>query len=142
MGALRQGNPAMCRHPTVARFVGDDLAQPRLERRARAKPAERVVGVHKSLLRGILRVGGVPGDLVGDPVRQLLVLLDKCFIGVDIAGSRAFDERYIVQWSALHGSFAIPSYQPTRPMVPLKACLSRRPGSLVEWQSPRAASSS
>jgi hypothetical protein len=69
-------------------------------------------------LRGVLRVRGVTGDLVGDPKRQLLVLLDKCFISVDIAVFGSFDERYVVQWPALHGSIAIPSYQLERALVP------------------------
>jgi hypothetical protein len=45
-------------------------------------------------------------------------VLDECFISVDIAVFGSFDERYVVQWPALHGSIANPSYQLERVMVP------------------------
>src|SRR5207253_7287203 len=124
-GALRQDRPLLGRGPAITRFVSDNAAQPWLERRARAKTAERVVGVHESLLGSVFRVRGVAGDLVGDPKRQLLVVLDKCFICVDIAVFGSFDERYVVQWPALHGSIAIPSYQPAPRPVPAKVALGR-----------------
>lgn len=98
----------MSRQPAIACLVGDDPEKPRSKRRPRPKAAERVVGVHEPLLRGIFRVGGVAGDLVGDPERQLLVLLDEYFICVYIAVPCAFDESYVVQWPALHGSICYP----------------------------------
>jgi len=124
-GALGQDRPPLGRRPAITRFIGDDPAQPRLEWRAGAKTAERVVGIHECLLGRVFRVRGVTGDLVGDPKRQLLVLLDKCFICVDIAVFGSFDERYVVQWPALHGSIAIPSYQQAPPSVPVM-CLGLR----------------
>src|SRR5438094_10618180 len=102
LGAVGQGHPPPGGGGTVARLVGDDPQEPRPEGRAGAETGERIVGVHERLLRGVFGVRGVSGDLIGDPKRQLLVLLDECFIGIDVAVSCAFDESGVVQWPALH----------------------------------------
>ena len=92
-GALRENGSPARRRPAIPRLVGDDPEQPWPEWRPRPEAAERVIGVHERLLRGVLGIRGVTGDLVGNPERQLLILLDECFIGIDIAISGAFDER-------------------------------------------------
>src|SRR5207244_12049599 len=78
------------------------------------------------LVRGVLRVRGGIRNLIGDPERQLLIVLDECFIGVDIAVSCALDESGVVQWPALHGSIATPSYQLMDRLVPV-------PGLKANW---------
>src|SRR5262245_49325860 len=50
---------------TVARLVGDDLQQPRLERRSRAKAPERAIRLDEGVLSRLLGVGAVAGDEPG-----------------------------------------------------------------------------
>src|SRR2546428_8690734 len=44
---------------------------------------------------------------------------------MDIAVFGSFDERYVVQWPALHGSIAISSYQSAPRLVPAAVALRR-----------------
>ena len=69
--ALRGGRERETRAPprgaaAVTRLVGDDPQQPRPERLLESEPPERTPGLDDGLLRGVLGLGGVPGNDVGE----------------------------------------------------------------------------
>ena len=86
----------------VPRLVDDDLEQPRPERRAAAKAAERREGLHERVLRRLLGVRGRARDEVRGPECDLLMQHDESLVGRGVATLRLLDELRLCEWSAHH----------------------------------------
>src|SRR5439155_958839 len=80
------------RADAVASLVGDDLQQPGPKGRAPAKASERPPGLDESVLRRLLRVGGVARDHVGGTESNALVCVHELLVGVCVTALRALDQ--------------------------------------------------
>ena len=86
----------------IARLVGHDAQQPRPRLGAGPKRVQGAVGLEHALLGGVLRLGGGPGDDVGDSERDLLIALHNLPKGTVIAALCASEQFGFVLRTALH----------------------------------------
>ena len=96
-------------------------AAARLERRARAEAAERAARLDETVLGGLLCVGRVAGEHVGNAERDALVCVHELLIGVCVTALCALDQVLFVEWSAHHRRF----YTESAAEVPLGAASTR-----------------
>ncbi len=77
-----------------------------------------MVRLQERLLSGILRLGGVPEDQVGDAEGEVLVLLHELAEGRAVASARPGDDLLVIQWLAVHGANATPRTPPVAVRFP------------------------
>jgi hypothetical protein len=85
----------------VARFVRDDLQQPRPKREIVAKAVERVVRLDEAVLSDLFGIGRRAGQQERRAKSNALVARDDLLVRVWIALACALDQRRIFQYSAL-----------------------------------------
>src|SRR5262249_62279317 len=104
----------------VTRLVGCDRDQPRTERRVSAEAAERPPGLDECVLGGILGVGCVAHDQIGNSEHDVSVRLDQLLERAHVAALRSQHELLLGAWTALHsGDYtATPAEVPDLPRHP------------------------
>ena len=94
--------PPAGRAAAVPGLVRDDPEQPGPKRRACPEAAERAVGLHEPVLRGLLGVGLVAGDEVRGSECDCLMCSHDLLVCGRVACLRAGDELRLGKWPAHH----------------------------------------